>query len=264
MTWTPLTQSDETRVTDPDTGGQKGEKLAQLGAIDPTSIMDVARVAGYGAQKYARYNFTLGYRWSLSYDALQRHLHAWQAGDNLDDESGLPHLAHAAWHCLTLLTFQRFDRGTDDRFPLRLDENGPFDVSRYADYHTDVNSDTFSCPVCDGRRTPPATHTPTDDDAYLASLHETAFSGATEVALGTVWPPTWRSDAWNATINDNIKITSTPQPKNVHWSEAEAATHFRAITDAWQNEHHAHHHTQPCTPGVCCAAEGETVETYGT
>jgi Domain of unknown function (DUF5664) len=105
----------ETRVTDPDTGGEKGEKLAQLGALDPTSLMEVAKVAGYGCKKYARYNFLKGYRWSLSYDALQRHLHAFWGGENIDPESGLPHLAHACWHCLTLLSFSRLHATKDDR-----------------------------------------------------------------------------------------------------------------------------------------------------
>lgn len=105
----------EVRITDPKTGGQKGSKLAQLGAVDPLALMTVAEVAGFGAAKYARYNFAKGYRWSLSYDAMQRHLHAFWNGEERDDESSLSHLAHAAWHCLTLLCFQLRKRGTDDR-----------------------------------------------------------------------------------------------------------------------------------------------------
>lgn len=112
----------ETRITDPDTGGQKGSKLTQMGAMDPLAIATVGQVAGFGAQKYERYNFARGYRWSLSYDALQRHLMAFWNGENTDPESGLPHLAHAAWHCLALLTFSLRGRGTDDRFPAQEGE----------------------------------------------------------------------------------------------------------------------------------------------
>jgi hypothetical protein len=107
----------EVRVTS-ETGGQKGSKPAQLGAVDPAAIMEVATVAGFGAMKYDAYNYTKGYDWSLSYNALQRHLHAFWAGEDTDPESGLPHLAHAAWHCLALITFLRNGVGTDDRFPL--------------------------------------------------------------------------------------------------------------------------------------------------
>lgn len=112
----------EERVTDPNTGGQKGRKLAQLSALDPRSLIRVAEVAGFGAIKYARLNFARGYAYSLSYDALQRHLHAFWDGEENDDESGLPHLAHAAWHCLALLTFRERGRGTDDRIHQLLEE----------------------------------------------------------------------------------------------------------------------------------------------
>lgn len=103
------------RIVDPKTGGEKEQKQAQLGAVDPRALMEVAKVAGFGTRKYARFNFAKGYDWSLSYDALQRHLHAWADRQETDEESGLSHLAHAAWHCLALLTFTLRGRGTDDR-----------------------------------------------------------------------------------------------------------------------------------------------------
>lgn len=108
--------SPETRIVDPVTGGEKGQKPAQLGAIDPVALMVLASVAGFGAKKYARYNFLKGYNWSLSYDALQRHLHAFWAGEMDDPESGLPHLGHACWHTLALLSFAMHELGTDDRW----------------------------------------------------------------------------------------------------------------------------------------------------
>lgn len=106
----------EVRVKDPKTGGEKGSKLAQLGAIEPTALMEVAKVAGYGGQKYDRYNYLKGYKWSLSYDAMQRHLHLFWGGEDKDGESGLYHLAHAAWHCLALLSYSIFGLGEDDRW----------------------------------------------------------------------------------------------------------------------------------------------------
>lgn len=98
------------------TGGEKGQKQARLGSIDPKALLTLAEVAGFGEQKYSRLNYLKGYPWSLSYDAMQRHLHMFWAGQDNDDESGLPHLAHAAWHCLAMLAFAQHDLGTDDRF----------------------------------------------------------------------------------------------------------------------------------------------------
>jgi len=107
--------SQEVRVTDAKTGGQKGQKLAQFSSLDPRSLLEVAKVAGFGARKYAHLNFTKGFDWNLAYDALQRHVHEFWAGNDIDEESGLPHMAHAAWQCLCLLTFSLRKRGTDNR-----------------------------------------------------------------------------------------------------------------------------------------------------
>jgi hypothetical protein len=113
LTW--AREEEEVRVVS-ETGGEKGQKLAQLGSIDPGALLDVARVAGYGATKYSRNNYLRGYDWSLSFDALQRHLLAFWSGEDIDPESGLPHLAHASWHTLALLAFMRHNLGTDDRW----------------------------------------------------------------------------------------------------------------------------------------------------
>lgn len=112
----PAPAPTEVRVTDASTGGQKGSKREVLGDLDPQSLMNLARVAGYGRGKYGALNYVKGYDWSLSYNALQRHLAAWWGGEDIDPESGLPHLAHAGVHCCFLLTFQREGRGQDDRF----------------------------------------------------------------------------------------------------------------------------------------------------
>lgn len=105
------------RITS-ETGGQKDKKRAQLGALDPKALLTLAEVAGFGAEKYDRYNMLKGYDWSLCFDAMQRHLLAFWAGEDVDPESGLPHVAHAAWHALTLLAFQQRGVGTDDRPPV--------------------------------------------------------------------------------------------------------------------------------------------------
>lgn len=105
----------ETRITS-STGGQKNQKLARIGSIDPQAILRVAQVAGFGEQKYSRLNYLNGYDWSLSFDACMRHMLAFWSGEDLDPESGLPHLAHAAWHNMAMIAFMEKSIGTDDRF----------------------------------------------------------------------------------------------------------------------------------------------------
>jgi hypothetical protein len=112
-----LAKTGEIRVTDPKTGGAKGKKPSELGAIDPLALTELGNVAGYGSSKYERFNFLRGYAWSLSVDALYRHFLAFQAGEDRDPETGYPHMAHVAWHALCLTSFLLRGIGTDDRAP---------------------------------------------------------------------------------------------------------------------------------------------------
>ena len=123
---------EETRVTDEASGGQKGSKLTQVGALDPVAVMAVARVAGFGANKYAAFNYLKGYDWSLSYNAMQRHANLFWAGEEYDEESGLPHTAMAAWHAMALTSFMLRGLGNDDRPPpLDKDEPPVVDLSKF-------------------------------------------------------------------------------------------------------------------------------------
>lgn len=110
----------ETRTTS-STGGQKGKKLAQVGALDPVAQIVVARVAGFGANKYAAFNYLNGYEWSLSFNAMMRHALLFWAGEDIDEESGLPHMGHASWMAQSLISFQLRGLGTDDRPPRLTD-----------------------------------------------------------------------------------------------------------------------------------------------
>ncbi len=106
---------EEIRIVDPDTGGEKGQKNVQLHAIPWESLEELGRVYAFGAGKYDDYNFRKGYDWSLTFDAMERHLWQFWAGESRDSESGLHHLAHAAWHCFTLMLFDMKGKGKDDR-----------------------------------------------------------------------------------------------------------------------------------------------------
>lgn len=97
------------------TGGMKGVKPEQYDDIPAHAEAALARVYGFGASKYERGNYRRGYEWSKSYSAMRRHLRAFWGGEDLDPESGEPHLAHVAWHCFTLMEFMQNQRDFDDR-----------------------------------------------------------------------------------------------------------------------------------------------------
>lgn len=104
----------ETRGTS-NTGGQKGQKAETYSMIPPGPLAHLARTYHYGSTKYERDNWRKGYPYSWSLDALMRHVEAFRSGVYLDDESGEPHLAHAAFHLFTLMEFVDNNLGEDDR-----------------------------------------------------------------------------------------------------------------------------------------------------
>lgn len=106
----------EIMVVDPSTGGMKASKPSQLGFVDPLALEILGEVAGMGAEKYEKWNYLKGYDYSLSYNAMLRHMNSFWQGEDTDPESGFPHMAHAAWHGLAIVSFQRRGLGNDDRF----------------------------------------------------------------------------------------------------------------------------------------------------
>ena len=130
---------DEVRVIS-STGGAKGSKLARYDLLPWDAIALLAEHYGRGTFKYDDRNWEKGYKWGLSFAALQRHLTAHWNGDVYDldpylygvDESGQPlysedeiaafpdedkvlHATAVAWHALCLLTFFIRGIGEDDR-----------------------------------------------------------------------------------------------------------------------------------------------------
>lgn len=85
----------------------------------PTApLVEISKVLGFGAKKYARHGWRAGMDWSRVYGAILRHLFAWEQGEDLDPETGLPHLAHAGCEVLFLLEYAKRGLGKDDRFKL--------------------------------------------------------------------------------------------------------------------------------------------------
>lgn len=97
------------------TGGQKGDKSSQYHVIPPQAMDLISRQFAYGSLKYEDHNFRKGYPWSLSTNALERHLAAFKGGEDYD-EDGNPHLAAAAWHAIVLLQFWLEHPDYDDRW----------------------------------------------------------------------------------------------------------------------------------------------------
>ena len=89
-----------------DDGGKPRWSLVPLAAMQ-----QVIAVLEYGARKYDIDNWKkVAEPDTRYYDAAMRHMTAWQEGEYRDQESKLPHLAHAACCILFLLWFESMDQ----------------------------------------------------------------------------------------------------------------------------------------------------------
>lgn len=128
----------ETRVTS-STGASKGTKEERFDLIPVPALTYLARLYGKGAVKYAAHNWRLGYDWSKSYAAAQRHMNAFWAGENIDPETQVPHVINAAFHMFALATYITEHPEFDDRFETR--DGRSDDTPQFADDRVYTNVD---------------------------------------------------------------------------------------------------------------------------
>ena len=115
---------------------QEGRKLDQgktrYDLIHTGSLKDLADVLTFGSKKYDDDNWMKVDAWKRRYySAAMRHLQSWYSGDTLDEETGLPHLAHAMCCLMFLNELTKKDIDKDST---------PFEVGT-----CDTCSNNYSC-----------------------------------------------------------------------------------------------------------------------
>lgn len=110
-----MTTSTEEVVYNEKTGARKGSKLARFDLIPTGPLTQLAEHYGRGSKKYEDRNWEKGYDWKYSYSALQRHANAFWGGEDIDEETGSPHIIAVAWHALALAEFMQTHPELDDR-----------------------------------------------------------------------------------------------------------------------------------------------------
>lgn len=84
--------------------------------LSPVALSGTADVLKFGAKKYEAHNWRKGLSWGRLIGACGRHLLAFMLGEDLDKESGLPHIDHLACEVMFLQEFFRTRKDLDDRY----------------------------------------------------------------------------------------------------------------------------------------------------
>lgn len=85
-------------------------------SLVPKSVLEyIAKAFMFGKTKYGKDNWKKGMEWTRIYAALLRHLTSWNDKEDLDAESKLSHLSHAAACLSMLIEFESKNIGEDNR-----------------------------------------------------------------------------------------------------------------------------------------------------
>lgn len=99
------------------TGAQKAGNDERYSLLPAESLRLLARHFGRGALKYDDHNWRKGMPWSSLFDALNRHLWQFWNGEDVDEETGTPHIVAVMWHAAGLAEYMLTHPDFDDRPP---------------------------------------------------------------------------------------------------------------------------------------------------
>lgn len=95
-----------------------GAKKVPLEVVPDSAVVALALAFTEGALKYGRYNWRVaGVRASTYRSALQRHIASWWNGENVDPDTGVPHLANAMACIAVMFDAELCEKLNDDRPP---------------------------------------------------------------------------------------------------------------------------------------------------
>jgi hypothetical protein len=116
-------------MTVPTASGKKfDQSKPPMHLLDPQALEAIADVFGYGQGKYGAWNWKGGISYSRIFSAIMRHLWAFWRGQDLDPETGKPHLAHAGCGIFMLLWHTMERKDLDDRYVPTSDGGCPAEI----------------------------------------------------------------------------------------------------------------------------------------
>ncbi len=109
-------KSLNTTYATPDVAIRYDDNKAPLHLLDIGALTDTAMVFGYGAVKYPPNNWRKGMHVTRILNSVHRHVLALQNGEDIDEESGLKHAAHAMSGLMMFIGTMRDMPEFDDRY----------------------------------------------------------------------------------------------------------------------------------------------------
>lgn len=121
-----------------------GALKAPLGFSPKLAILEMEGVMAGGAYKYDAYNFRESAIDAMTYiGAINRHFALWEDGEDLDDESHRPHLAHIMACCALLLDSSASGKLVDNRSKTGLIKGTLEQIA--ADYKLSCDAWDYKC-----------------------------------------------------------------------------------------------------------------------
>lgn len=90
----------------------------EMSLMCPIALEGMAKALTLGAKKYSAHNWQYGMKWSRVFNSLLRHTFKLMSGEDVDSESGLPHVDHIMCNAMFLSNYYRKQKAYDDRFKL--------------------------------------------------------------------------------------------------------------------------------------------------
>lgn len=88
----------------------------RMDLLSPISMFGISEVLTKGLIKYPESQWKLGMEWSEVIASLLRHTFKFMAGEDIDKESGLPHVDHIASNAMFLQEYFRTHKKLDNRW----------------------------------------------------------------------------------------------------------------------------------------------------
>lgn len=92
------------------------DEKPKVDLLSPIAMIGTADVLTFGSKKYDVHNWRKGMSWSRVIACLLRHTFKFMMGEDIDKESGLPHVDHMGCNVMFLQEYYRTMRELDDRF----------------------------------------------------------------------------------------------------------------------------------------------------